>query len=191
MIKSYSYAAALIATVLAASAAFAQTATGTLNVGLTVTSACELHVGTNDASTTAAALTFPGITNYGSHSTGDTGVVGDVGDGAGGGNSILIACGPGGTATTASVAISSNGAANAARLLTTGGPNPVTIPYHLYNSAGTTNEWIAGTPQTITLTGLTTPVLVHGAIDDTDVTANLTTLKQGNYTDALTVTLTL
>jgi spore coat protein U-like protein len=190
VIKSYSYAVALIATLFAAPAALAQTATGTLNVGLTVTSACELHVGSNDMSTTSAALNFPGLTNYGSHTSGDTGLTADVGDGAGGGNSILIACGPGGAAT-ASVAISSNGTAGEARLLSSGGTNPVTIPYHLYNSAGTDNEWVAGTPQTITLTGTSTPVLVHGVINPSDITTNSATLTQGTYSDTLTVTLTL
>ena len=56
---------------------------------------------------------------------------------------------------------------------------------------GTDREWVAGTTQTITLTGLTTPVLVHGVINPEDITANRTTLIQGTYSDTLTVTLTL
>lgn len=173
MKKVISYATLAVIGLIGIQAANAATTTGTLTVKATVAKGCSVNT---DASGTAAnaVLDFGTITSLTANVDGDTA--------ASSGTSIKVLCNNG-TAYTVAFGAGNNGLSGVRRMA---GGSSEFIPYNLYlTSTRATALAVDGTTASIIGNGTPQTLNVYGRIPAGSVLPTA-----GNYTDAVTLTVT-
>lgn len=165
---------ALISMSLTPTAAFAQSATGTVQSTITLTSACAIN-----GSTATSAVNF-GTLAFGSTTTLFTSVDAAIAGSTSAG--IAIQCTPGTVVNLRFVSGLHDGAAlGGTRAMSNG---TLFVPYDLYSNAGRTTPLLFATNLPLTADGTVQTLPVYGRA------LGVAGLAAGTYTDTISVTLT-